>query len=334
MKDITINGVLYLPATTLAKEFRYTTDYIGQLCRAKKVDAQLVGRSWYVNPLSLKSHKNNKTKKVIYSDITINKAVDLEVSESYTSSAPTEIGIRKVEITNDRAVKSLPFVHNNFVKRLTWQPVKYQEDEDELIPKVEKQSLKSHKVDVDLADSADIAIKSSSKPTKLVAEELPEVSLKGELKVTNIDDYFDDIIEDIKKEEVYEPEEISVAMEDEISNESELEEELEVIDEATYKITPNLHRKHAPKRPVSLIPKKSTRKQELAMVFETTKDSSSGSLSRFVFITSVTALLIISLMSVFVESTLLADADSYENKIKITKPSAAAITAILSEVSY
>jgi hypothetical protein len=39
-------------------------------------------------------------------------------------------------------------------------------------------------------------------------------------------------------------------------------------------------------------------------------------------------------MSVFVESTLLADADSYENKIKITKPSAAAITAILSEVSY
>ena len=334
MKDITINGVLYLPATTLAKEFRYTTDYIGQLCRAKKVDAQLVGRSWYVNPLSLKSHKNNKTKKVISSDITINKGVDLEVSESDASPASTEIGIRKVEITNDRAVKNLPIVHNNFVKRLTWQPVKYEEDGGELIPKVEKQSFKPHKVNVDLADSADIAIKSSSKPTKLVAEELPEVSLKGELKVKNIDDYFDDIIEDIKKEEVYEPEEISVAMEDEISNESESEEELEVIDEATYKITPNLHRKHAPKRPVSLIPKKSTRKQELAMVFAESEETKSGTFSRLVFLTSITALLIVTVTSLFVESTLLADADSYESRIKITKPSAAAITAILSEVSY
>ena len=53
MDVITHNGVSYKKATAVAKEFGYTTDYIGQLCRAKKIDARLVGRAWYVNVADL-----------------------------------------------------------------------------------------------------------------------------------------------------------------------------------------------------------------------------------------------------------------------------------------
>tara|TARA_B100000745_G_scaffold223426_1_gene149153 strand:+ start:5551 stop:6273 length:723 start_codon:yes stop_codon:yes gene_type:complete len=57
MKTIEIGGILYKKATEVAKDLGYTTDYIGQLCRSGKVEAEFVGRSWYVNPDSLKEHK-------------------------------------------------------------------------------------------------------------------------------------------------------------------------------------------------------------------------------------------------------------------------------------
>lgn len=60
MDTVDVNGVSYEKASLLAKEFKYTSDYIGQLCRAKKVEAQLIGRTWYVNRSSLENHRATK----------------------------------------------------------------------------------------------------------------------------------------------------------------------------------------------------------------------------------------------------------------------------------
>lgn len=60
MKTLVVDGVEYTKASEAAKTNGYTTDYVGQLCRAGKVDAQLVGRSWYVNVETLLTHRKGR----------------------------------------------------------------------------------------------------------------------------------------------------------------------------------------------------------------------------------------------------------------------------------
>jgi len=55
---LNFDGKKYISAKFAAKNFGYTSDYIGQLCRAKKINSRLVGRSWYVLELDLIKHKN------------------------------------------------------------------------------------------------------------------------------------------------------------------------------------------------------------------------------------------------------------------------------------
>ena len=54
------DGKEYISASRAAKKIGYASDYIGQLCRAKKVPGQLIGRTWYVDFASLTEHKKNR----------------------------------------------------------------------------------------------------------------------------------------------------------------------------------------------------------------------------------------------------------------------------------
>ena len=60
MEEISVNGETYVKASVLAKNFGYTADYIGQLCRSGQVKATLVGRSWYVNEDSVREHRKGR----------------------------------------------------------------------------------------------------------------------------------------------------------------------------------------------------------------------------------------------------------------------------------
>lgn len=60
MERISSNGETYVKASSIARELGYTADYVGQLCRSGQVDAQLVGRSWFVNENSIRAHKRNR----------------------------------------------------------------------------------------------------------------------------------------------------------------------------------------------------------------------------------------------------------------------------------
>ncbi len=63
---LTINGKKYIQSNQLAREFGYTTDYIGRLAREEKILATLVGRQWFVEPESLRvfSHQAQLEKEI------------------------------------------------------------------------------------------------------------------------------------------------------------------------------------------------------------------------------------------------------------------------------
>ena len=60
MKSLILDGKEYIKASKAAKDHGYTSDYIGQLCRAEKIEAELVGRTWYVNLDSLLKHRKTR----------------------------------------------------------------------------------------------------------------------------------------------------------------------------------------------------------------------------------------------------------------------------------
>ena len=191
MKGIAIGGVEYLPASALAKQFKYTTDYIGQLCRGKKIDAQLVGRSWYVNPESLTAHKEGR-----YAGVRSGSkaAAKLEVTESKQEEKGYKVTLSRLDVepvVTKNASKMATEVHHNFAKRIDWKPLKYEIDEAALLPQL-REEAPPRRVQVDLAEASELAIKTSTKTTNLVAEELPTVSLKGKVSVVSIDEDFKD----------------------------------------------------------------------------------------------------------------------------------------------
>jgi len=57
-KTLYLKGKKYISARRAADITGYDSDYVGQLCRAKKITANLVGRSWYVLESEILEHKN------------------------------------------------------------------------------------------------------------------------------------------------------------------------------------------------------------------------------------------------------------------------------------
>src|SRR3989344_553931 len=60
IQPIFSDGKEYISAIRASKKIGYASDYIGQLCRAKKIPGQLIGRTWYVDYVSLVEHKKNR----------------------------------------------------------------------------------------------------------------------------------------------------------------------------------------------------------------------------------------------------------------------------------
>src|SRR3989344_3059644 len=58
--DIFGTGKEYISASRAGKLTDYTSDYIGQLCRAGRITGKLIGRTWFVDLEALKLHKKNR----------------------------------------------------------------------------------------------------------------------------------------------------------------------------------------------------------------------------------------------------------------------------------
>jgi len=175
METVVLDGTQYIKASVAAKRFKYTSDYIGQLCRAKKIDARLVGRTWFVNPDSIIEHKDNKFSSV--------------------KTKPEKKNVETSDITSE--TKEISSVLKSKTARaiLTRSPgtdltrsliVNYEPDEESLIPKInKKEEPKSKNVVVKVNGSKNIRVKGGvvRNTTKFIADELPEVALSGKLKI-------------------------------------------------------------------------------------------------------------------------------------------------------
>lgn len=191
MEVIVIDGVEYVKASIIAKRFKYTADYVGQLCRAGKVDAKLVGRTWYVAPDSLTGHKSARYTKPAPTEKTP-KAVD-KVSTSRIAVAPvirrsTARTLRASTVPGPASTSSA-----NYLARVNWQPAKYEPDESELLPPLRTEMKTAKRLMVDLADAESLRVKSEvSRPLDLEPEPLPSIALGGTLRVTSLESNFSD----------------------------------------------------------------------------------------------------------------------------------------------
>lgn len=181
MDTVEFNGVEYLKASVAARQFRYTQDYIGQLCRGKKIDARLVGRTWFVNPDSIKAHKSSrhqKTREILADEKSIleqNDHYNPMFSRKYEIAAP----VRRAKTMNPERENEMLSV----VRRL---PVLYEPDDENLMPNILKKEQPSpKKIFVEHVSAQKLAIVGRRDEVSFVAEELPEVALSGAIKVTD-----------------------------------------------------------------------------------------------------------------------------------------------------
>jgi hypothetical protein len=179
MDTVTIDGVEYVKANVLAKKLKYTSDYIGQLCRGKKVDAHLVGRTWYVYPPSLEGHKTTRYAELRSSDKTINNSI-IKSSSRRDVISP---------IAKSTAKSQSPNFHN----RVFWKNQSYQEDAADLLPMINKDAPPVTKMPITMADSERVRVSSVSKNVTMITQPMPAVVLAGTLKVQDFAPTFDSI---------------------------------------------------------------------------------------------------------------------------------------------
>lgn len=125
MEEISYKGEAYVKGADIARELGYTADYIGQLCRGKKVKCRQVGRVWYVNEDSVRAHKKSRYRSTLSKTKTAvkNKATSLK-KQNTPKQAPS---IKAQNI-------SVQFESNKYSPKV----ISYEEDQSDLLPILKK----------------------------------------------------------------------------------------------------------------------------------------------------------------------------------------------------
>ena len=178
MDTVTLNGKEYAKARSVARELGYTSDYIGQLCRSGKIDAELVGRSWYVDVSELKSHKASRYGTKGTKDIKKNLT-----ERQQSGSGGSEFAVPVTPKGRGQSV--------NFKKHIFWNTPRYEIDENELMPAVQKEFTTGGgiKITVKQTDAEKVKVKQGPGASyQMSATNLPEISLNGTLKVDSVEE--------------------------------------------------------------------------------------------------------------------------------------------------
>ena len=188
MDTVVLDGVRYIKVSQAAKEFKYTTDYIGQLCRAGKVDAQLIGRTWFVNPESIKMHKSNKhkrknNKEKVSADATIKRGV----RKTKKVVVPPVISSKTVKAIRD-SFHNTELLQKKHAGKRTLR-VSYELDDESLLPTLHKKQFKPpKKIKIEPVGAKRVSVKGEKKATRFSPTAVPEVALSGEVRVSEIPD--------------------------------------------------------------------------------------------------------------------------------------------------
>ncbi len=187
MDTILLEGATYTKASILAKRFRYTPDYIGQLCRSGKVVCHMVGRTWYVTESSLLEHRDGRYKEI---------RLDEKTSNLNTISSHDDSVLVKSRRLPANPLAPVSDRSPHFVDRLAWVQPRYVADEAELLPQpaIKKKKILPQvpsapaKLSVDHAQAVVVEVESESPHArKLEFTDLPEVPLRGDVTVEAVD---------------------------------------------------------------------------------------------------------------------------------------------------
>ncbi|HEU4677528.1 MAG TPA: hypothetical protein VFS75_02310 [Candidatus Paceibacterota bacterium] len=155
MEVLVLDGKNYVKASKAARDLGYATDYVGQLCRSGKVDARLIGRTWYVDPDQLGHHRVEKKR------------------------------MSRVK-AREQAKKAIEEVHRLRVNDTTPKPhftagIRYEPDDRELIPETRKLSVESLglvKVHPDEVEGNELTIENEGE----------KILMSGDLTVEDVSD--------------------------------------------------------------------------------------------------------------------------------------------------
>ncbi len=184
MNEVILDGVKYVKASVAAKQFRYTSDYIGQLCRAQKIEAKLVGRSWFVSLESLRDHKKNRH--------TEKNKLPRDYSDTAIKIKTSHIDV--VSVIRNKTVKNVLSKQKISVENKTIKlKIAYESDDENLIPELKiKHHITPKSIKVELGDSKNIRVKGREVEADFTTTPIPEVSLSGKLNLTSYPDLKED----------------------------------------------------------------------------------------------------------------------------------------------
>lgn len=167
MEHLDIGEKKYMKVSSAARETGYTTDYIGQLSRAKKIDAKLVGRTWYVAYDELLAHRQSRGRS---SHEKAKKAFKKEVA---ALEGETRIPIHRE--------------HTGVRKRIVSEHITYHTDEAELMPTPVAMRASSTP---DKGSEQKLLVKKDADehPVKFNAAEKPEIKWNGTIVVQSLAD--------------------------------------------------------------------------------------------------------------------------------------------------
>jgi len=191
VQKISFGNKEYVKASEIAKRFRYTQDYVGQLCRNKKVDARLVGRTWYVEADSVAEYRKTKhsTQKSTATKVALNTKSKRNPNPKSVAAVPRSKTLKSTQRPADTSNSTTA--------------VTYSGDTEVSIPIVRKaEGARSLTVTSDTAstnstkEAPDTKPAQTKKPTQKIkikksgpqktnysTEKMPEISLSGKLIV-------------------------------------------------------------------------------------------------------------------------------------------------------
>jgi hypothetical protein len=173
VEKISFGNREYVKASQAAKRFKYTQDYVGQLCRGKKVDARLVGRVWYVNLESITQYRKTKheTQKKAAKDTTAPKS---KTTKSAVESVVRPKTARKLQ-------EAFPKEAKQAVRHVA---ATYSRDKTSIIPVLGSRDVIQSTEKATPKEKRSIIIKvrpNTKKSTRYVTEKVPDISLSGKL---------------------------------------------------------------------------------------------------------------------------------------------------------
>ena len=211
MDNVVLDGIEYVKASAIAKQFHYTSDYVGQLCRAKKVDARLVGRTWFVRPGSIKEHKNTTHNKV--TEPAQKPAEQSVKTKAVDDDSASNVKIHRIEVNaplkNKTAKSAAPTqsvspVSTHSASEST-PTISYHQDAETLLPNLNlgdktKESLEKNThasssvkkyLHIEPASAKKLKITGNNKKhASFSSTELPDVALSGKLSVSEYTNSF------------------------------------------------------------------------------------------------------------------------------------------------